>query len=56
MRIILFILMIKLLSISNANYYSINTSFFDNFDDNYLQKYIKEALFNNHDLKTLTIK
>lgn len=49
MRKLFLILFFQIFSIANA--LSINLSFFQKFSDNCFEKYIQEALENNHDLK-----
>ena len=49
MKKLFFIIFLNLFLIANA--IPINTDFFNQFNDSFFEKYIQEALENNHDLK-----
>lgn len=54
--IVFFICFIFLTRSADASCYCVNTCFFSDFSDIYLEKYIAEALINNHDLKAASYK
>ena len=55
MRILILILFL-LNFCAKANVYNINTDFFTRFNDECFEKYIFQALSNNHDLKSINEK
>lgn len=53
MRILFLIFLLFLNIRAKANFYNINMDFFSRFNDCYFEKYIFQALSNNHDLKSI---